>query len=96
MRHLTSSPLLYYIESRFQQPGYTVYYHLEDVLVKAANKENYEEDLDFSCRFYKKDFNQEQLEMQLDMIASNLPDKQFAHDLQSVLQYILGNFLTHI
>ena len=34
----------------------------------------------FVGSIYKKDFNQEQLEMQLDVIASNLPDEQFAHD----------------
>ena len=58
------------------------------MLVKAANKEKYDEDLDFICGFYKEELNQEQLKMQLDVMASNLPVKQAANDLQSVLQYL--------
>lgn len=76
------------IESRFQQPGYKVYRKLEDVLVKAANKENYEEDLAFICHFYKEDLNQEQLKMQLGVMVSNLPEEPAAHNLRSVLQYL--------
>ena len=33
------------IQSRFDQPGYQVYCRLEEVLVKAARRENYEEAL---------------------------------------------------
>ena len=79
------------IESRFQQPGYKVYCHLEDVLVKAANKDNYEEDLTSSLSgFYKKDFNQEQLKMRwpvtFQMNNLSMTFSQFCS--------ILGNFLT--
>ena len=86
MRHLTS--ITSAIECQFHQPGYKVYSRLEDVLVKAANKENYEEDLEFICGFYREDLNQEQLKMQLDVMASNLPEEQVVHDHQSVLQYL--------
>ena len=61
---------------------------LEAILVKAANKENYEVDLEFICGLYKEDIRKEQLKMQLNVIASNLPNKQNAHDLHSVLHYL--------
>lgn len=46
------------IKDRFQQPGYQVYCRLESLLLKAANKEDYQEDLEFVCHFYGSDLDQ--------------------------------------
>ena len=45
------------IKEHFDHPGYKVYSNLENVLVKAVKKENYDE-LKFVVDFYKDDFNE--------------------------------------
>ena len=75
------------INSRFDQPDYKVYCKLEETLVKASKRESFEENLEFICNFYKGDLNQEQLRMQLNVMASNIPEKS-AHNLNSILQYL--------
>lgn len=75
------------IEERFDQPGYKVYSNLEDLLVKAVKKENYDEELKFVVEFYKDDFNQDQLSMQLAVLSSNISSDS-AQDLKSILQYL--------
>ena len=75
------------IETWFQQSGYKVYCKLEDVLLKAANKKNYEDSLEFVCNFYKEDVNRDQLKLQLDVMASNLPEDAAPWDLHSLLEY---------
>ena len=62
------------IKSRFDQPGYRIYSKLEDVLVKAANKDDFEEELAFICDFYGEDVSKGQLRMQLGVLSSNIPD----------------------
>ena len=46
-----------YIKDRFHQPGYGVYQQLEELLLKAASKRNYESELQFVAQFYKDDIN---------------------------------------
>jgi len=45
------------IKGRFDQPGYKVYSNLEEVLVKAVRKDNYDEELQYVVDFYKGDLN---------------------------------------
>ena len=75
------------IKSRFDQPGYKVYCKLEELLVKASKMDCFEEELEFICNFYKGDLNLEQLRMQLNVMASNIP-KESADNLNSILQYL--------
>jgi len=49
------------IEEQFDQPGYKVYSKLEDVLVKAVKKQNFDEELKYIVDFYKDDLNFDQL-----------------------------------
>ena len=54
------------IKDRFQQPGYTVYCQLENLLLKAAyNDKEFKSELGFVCSFYKDDFQPELLHSQL-------------------------------
>ena len=74
------------IEERFDQPGHKVCSNLEDLLVKAVKKKNYDE-LKFVVEFYKDDFNQDQLSMQLGVLSSKISSDS-AQDLKSILQYL--------
>ena len=43
------------IKRRFDQPGYEKYSNLEELLVKAANKQDYKKELAFVPNFYNSD-----------------------------------------
>ena len=45
------------INNRFDQSGYKIYHNIEDLLLKAANTENYDEELKFVIQFYCSDFD---------------------------------------
>ncbi len=73
---------------RFDQPGYRIYIKLEELLVKATNKEDYEDEIVFICDFYGEDFNKGQLRMQLGILSSSIPQTSQCYNLCSVLQYL--------
>ncbi len=54
---------------------YRIYSKLEDLIVKAANKDDFDEELVFIGDFYKDDFNEGQLRMQLSVLSSSSPDE---------------------
>ena len=76
------------IRARFDQPGYKLYSKLEEVPMKAANKEDYEEELKFVTDFYGDDMDSEQLSLQLNVMSTNLPEAVNVHDLSSVMQFL--------
>ena len=76
------------IKTRFDQPGYILYSKLEDLLVKAANKEGYDEELKFVTDFYKEDFDPGQLSMQLNVMSCSIPFDSSPHNLASILQFL--------
>ena len=53
------------IRERFDQPRYRVYRNLEQLLLKAAEKEDVTAEFDDVCSFYKDDFHPENLRAQL-------------------------------
>ena len=61
------------IQTHFDQPGYKLYVKLEHLLLKATNKEEFEEEFKFITNFNKDDFNEDQLRLQLSVISTNLP-----------------------
>ena len=63
-----------------------VYGRLESLLTKAANKQDYEEELDFVTKFYGKDLCKEQTRMQLNILATNLPPCTGGYDLLKQLK----------
>ena len=67
-----------------------MYCRLEEVLVKAARRENYEEALQFISisNLYQQDFNKDLLETQLGIMATDLPERPEEYDLQSVINYL--------
>ena len=44
-------------KSRFDQPGYRVYRQLQDLLMKAASREDYQSEYEFVSKFYGADFS---------------------------------------
>ena len=76
------------IRARFDQPGYKLYSKLEEVLVKAASKENFDAELKFVIEFYKEDFDLGVLSMQLGVMSCNLPSESSPHNIASVLEYL--------
>jgi hypothetical protein len=45
------------ITDRFDQPGYRVYSEVEQLLLKACKKDDFDSELKSVCSFYKDDFN---------------------------------------
>ena len=76
------------IQTRFDQPGYKLYVKLEHLLLKAANKEEFEEEFKFITNFYMDDFNENQLRLQLSVMSTNLPADPTPQTLISVLQFL--------
>ena len=76
------------IQTRFDQPGYQVYCKLENLLLKAANKENFDEELQFVTEFYGDDLNIDQLRLHLDIMSQNLPKFNGRYTLQCVVVYL--------
>ena len=53
------------IQDGFEQRGYKIYSNLEQLLLKACQKENFDQELEDACSFYKDDFEIETLRAQL-------------------------------
>ena len=59
------------LKKRFDQPGYHMYSNLEQLLIKAVMKENYELHFKAVCDFYKNDIKPELLQVQLVTFGTN-------------------------
>ena len=53
------------ISDRFNQPGYSIYSNLENLLVSAANNQTYNDQFTDVVAFYGDDFDSSQLSVQL-------------------------------
>ena len=62
-----------------------MYSKLEDLLVKAATKERYHEELDFVIALYWEDFDGDQLKIQLEVFSSNIPENSSVNNFPSIL-----------
>ena len=63
------------ISDRFDQVGYRTYQHLESLVLKAANKEDYQYELDFVADFYGSDLDKSLLDLQLKILGQNMEKK---------------------
>ena len=59
------------IKDRFDQPGFSVLSHLEDILLKAAWNEDYATELEFVLSMYKDDFDASKLKTQLELLSTS-------------------------
>ena len=58
------------ISDRFNQKGYQTYQHVEDLLLKAAQGQEYRAEFEFVVDFYGSDFIPSQLDMQLQTLRT--------------------------
>ena len=72
------------IKQRFDQSGYRMYQHLESLLLKTSNGENFDEDLKEITHFYCADIEASMLHVQLQTLATHFKD-----ETQVTLQDIL-------
>ncbi len=55
----------YCIANHFDQSGYKIYCNLEQLLIKASNQSDFEDELKIVCDFHKDDFDSYNLKAQL-------------------------------
>ena len=76
------------INERFDQPGYTTYKNLQDLLLKAVRKE-FEDCFSTVTSLYGSDLNPTQLKLHLDILAANFPPESRSATIFDVKDYIL-------
>ena len=62
------------IRNHFDQPGYKVYPNLQELLLKASTKEDYEEKYAFVTKFYGSDFDPLALKVQLTLCSTHFAE----------------------
>ena len=62
------------IKSRFEQPGYQNYRHLQDLLLNVARHREYRPDFDFVTQFYGNDLSPALLDAQLQVFATKFEE----------------------
>jgi len=104
--HISASPkehyqLLYFeaidtaigcLTNRFDQEGYKVYHNLEELLIKASLKENFELQFKFVCEYYKDDLNLDILHSQLLIFGNNfqsVPEKPYSPMIFDIKDYFV-------
>ena len=60
-----------FIRECFNQPGYRIYCNLENLLLKAANKDDHSAELQFVLDYYGNDFDHSLLESHLELRIYN-------------------------
>lgn len=76
------------IEERFNQPGYMTYRNLEELLVKAANKEDYAKEFEEIVSFYEDDFDAMELSTQLTIFSSSFTREGSRVTLREAIKYL--------
>lgn len=77
-----------FIEKRFDQPGMKTLGNLENLILKAARKESYEEELKYIIEFYKDDFTEESLSSQLQTLAVCFEGCTDKPSVQDIVNYM--------
>ncbi len=61
-----------FIRDRFNQPGYKTLKNLENLLLKSARNQNYQNELDFVLKFYANDLASSPLKTQLQLFTTSM------------------------
>ncbi len=78
--------LIQSINNRFDQPGYQAYCCLQNLLMKAVNKQELSSELREVILIYRDDFNEQSLEVQLQILGSTVPAD--INTVMEVLSYL--------
>ena len=85
------------IQDQFNQPGYKVYSTLESLLTKACKQEEFEDDLEAVCAFYKDDFVKVLLHAQLQIFAVHFQEVMKEKETLEKLSFFdLKNYFSSI
>ena len=60
------------ITDRFDQPGYRIYHKVQDLILKAAKQQDYQDELDFIINYYGDDFDASLLKTHLEIFSTNM------------------------
>ena len=63
------------INNRFDQPGYKIYCTIQNLLLKAANGDDYDAELKFVTEFYGSDFDGYLLKTQLEILSTDFTSR---------------------
>ena len=82
------------IQDRFDQPDFSIYSRLKELLLKTVRGEATLETYNFVCKFYKSYFDHHQFQLHLHTLHATFPDalKSPTLCIQHVKQYILSLF----
>lgn len=76
------------IQDCFDQPGFKVYKNLEELLVKAANKQDYSTELEEVVTLYDNDFDKSEHTAQLQIFITNFGKDNHPTTLQETIQLL--------
>ena len=76
------------ITDRFDQPGYKISLNIEDLILKACQGKQCEEELDFVCTHYKDDVYKYQLQSQLPLLQVLVNDKLRSEENELSIHFI--------
>ena len=72
------------IQDQFDQPGYAKYRNLEDLLLKAAHREEYGDELQQVCALYEE-LDISSLKVQLTTLATHFASKSHTPTFREIL-----------
>ena len=75
------------IQKRFEKPDYQIYVNLENLLLKAANKEDFSEEKNLVTAFYDTDFDAQRLKVHLEIFGEDYT-KLITKDLRSIMEHL--------
>ena len=78
------------ITDRFDQPGYQIYHKVQDLILKAAKQQDYQNDLNFIINHYGDDFDAALLKTHLEVFSSNMLSESQDVTLSDVIEFFKG------
>ena len=78
--YATIDRILSSIRDRFDQPGYEIYAHLQNLLTKATSADDYSEDMEVVVRLYERDIEPARLKRQLEILTAEFQSQQVSEE----------------
>ena len=78
------------VHDRFDQPGFKVYRNLQDLLLKVARGEHWEECFKPVIAFYGDNLDVSQLRLHLEILGASYPNDRSKAKLNDIIDYVRG------